>query len=258
MNRGVDSQPRGGDVASRAMKRVTAFALLALTAAAGGPHKVARDTAALEFTFEWPAQAVAIPALDLRFYKQAKKDLAEAQANAREGQKLATEQKRDFNGHYYSMIWSSAGETPRLLSLQGQFGTFEGGAHPNRSYDALLWDRSLAREIEVQDQFIRAGSFAALTRGPYCKALAREQLKRREGEKMDLPEFNECPKYSDLAITPVDKDKDGRFDTIAFMASPYVAGPYVEGEYENELSVSRQLMAAMKPVYRSSYEPQRQ
>jgi hypothetical protein len=258
MNRGVDSQPRGGDVVSCAMKRFAALALLALTAAAVGPHKVARETAALDFTFEWPAQAAAIPALDLRFYKQAKKDLAEVQANTREDQKLAKEQKRDFNSHYYSMTWSSAGETPRLLSLQGESGTFEGGAHPNRSYNALLWDRALGREIKIEDQFVRAASFAALTRGPYCKALASEQLKRREGEKLDLPEFNQCPKYSELAIAPVDKDKDGRFDTLRFVASPYVAGPYVEGEYENELPVTRQLMAAMRPAYRASYEPQRQ
>jgi len=240
------------------MKRTAAFALLALTAAAAGPHKVVRDNATLEFTFEWPAQAAAIPGLDLRFYKQAKKDLAEAEANALEDQKLAKEQERDFNGHYYSMTWSSAGQTPRLLSLQGGFETFEGGAHPNHSYDALLWDRSLGREIEIEDQFLRGGSFAALTRGPYCKALAREQFKRREGEKLDLPEFNECPKYSELAIAPVDKDEDGRFDTLDFIASPYVAGPYAEGEYENELPVTRQLMAAIKPAYRASYEPQRQ
>jgi hypothetical protein len=122
----------------------------------------------------------------------------------------------------------------------------------------LLWDLSLGREIRIEDQFIRASSFAALTRVPYCAALAKEQLKRREGEKLDLPEFNECPKYSDLAIAPVDKDKDGRFDTIAFMASPYVAGPYAEGEYENELPVTRQLLAAMRPAYRASYQPQRQ
>jgi hypothetical protein len=231
---------------------------IALGAAATKPHKVVRNSDALEFSYQWPAEAAAIPALDTRFYKEAKKALAEAQANAREDQQLAKEQERDFNGHYYSMTWSSAGETPRLLSLQSAFDTFEGGAHPNQSYDALLWDRILKREIKVDEQFLRGGSFAALTRQPYCKALAREQSKRREGEKLDLPEFNQCPKYSDLAIAPVDKDKDGRFDTIEFMASPYVAGPYAEGEYENELPVTRQLMAAMKPAYRSSYEPQRQ
>ncbi|HUP67970.1 MAG TPA: DUF4163 domain-containing protein [Sphingomicrobium sp.] len=232
--------------------------LLPLIAAAPGPHMVVRTSAALEFTYEWPAEAAAIPALDLRFYKQAKHALTEAQNSAREDQKLAKEQKRDFNGHYYSMAWSTAGKTLRLLSLQSEFGTFEGGAHPNRSYGALLWDQALGREIALSDQFIRPASFAALTRPAYCKGLDKERSKRREGERLDLPEFNACPRYSELAIAPVDRDQDGRFDTIRFVASPYVAGPYVEGEYENELPVSTRIIAGMKPAYRHSYEPQRQ
>jgi hypothetical protein len=240
------------------MRTATVIALALVLGGAAKPHKVVRNSSALEFSYDWPREAAAIAALDLRFYKEAKKALAEAQINAIEDQKLAREEKRDFHGHYYSMKWSNAGETPRLLSLQSQFGTFEGGAHPNRSYNALLWDRRLARKIEISDQFIRGGIFARLTRGAYCKALRKEQLKRRQGEKLNLPEFNECPKYSDIAIAPTDKDKDGRFDTLAFIAAPYVAGPYVEGEYEIVLLVSRQLMAAMKPVYRASYEAQRQ
>jgi len=159
--------------------------------------------------------------------------------------------------NYLSEITLTA-KPGRLLSLQSAFDTFEGGAHPNHSYDALLWDRVLGREIAIGDQFLHASSFAALTRGPYCKALAREQSKRRDGEKLDLREFNECPKYSDLAIAPVDKNKDGRFDRLGFIASPYVAGPYAEGEYEIELPVTSQLIAAMKSTYRSSYEAQRQ
>jgi len=83
-------------------------------------------------------------------------------------------------------------------------------------------------------------------------------VKRREGEKLDLPEFNSCPRYSDLAIAPVDNDKDGRFDSISFVAAPYVAGPYVEGDYEIVLPVTAKLIAALKPQFRSSFEPQRQ
>ena len=58
--------------------------------------------------------------------------------------------------------------------------------------------------------------------------------------------------------SPVDKDKDGRFDEVEFVASPYTAGPYAEGEYELVLPVTRQLIAAIKPVYRASFEAQRQ
>jgi hypothetical protein len=234
------------------------LAAMALTAAAGAPHKVIRKTAALDFSYIWPAEAVAIPALDMRFYKDAKAKLAEAQKNAAEDQALARQQKRDFNQHLYSMDWTTAGQTLRLLSLQNENGSFEGGAHPNTSYDAMLWDRRANRSVSISSLFTRPVDFAAITRGVYCKGLDAERTKRREGEKLELPEFNQCPKYSDLAIAPVDSNKNGRFDRIDFVASPYVAGPYVEGEYEIIVPVTPKLIAALKPGYRVSFEPQRQ
>lgn len=237
---------------------IIVIAAMALTAAAGGPHKVVRNTSALDFSYVWPAKAVAIPALDARFYKDAKAKLAEAQNNAAEDQALARKEKRDFNQHAFSFEWESVGETPRLLSLQGSYGGFEGGAHPNSYSKALLWDRSANRETGIASLFVRPGDFTALTHPIYCKRLDAERLERREGEKPDLPDFNDCPKYSDLAISPVDGNHNGRFDRIDFIASAYVAGPYVEGEYEIFVPVTAKLIAALKPEYQSSFEPQRQ
>jgi hypothetical protein len=231
--------------------------LLASSASDAKPVKIERNSAVLEFTYEWSPEAAAIPALDRKFRADLAKYYREALANAREDQKLARQQKRDFNSHYFSQQWTTAGQSPRLLSLESEFGSFTGGAHPNTSYDALLWDRWLASPVDFNSQFLRSGSFATLTRSTYCRKLDSERLKRREGEKLG-GDFDECPKYSDLAIAPTDKNRDGRFETLRFVASPYVAGPYVEGEYEIEVPVTRQLIAAMKPVYRSSYAPQRQ
>ena len=259
MNGPDDSQPRGTAVLSPAMHGGMIFATVAIAAAtaAPAPVKIERDSKALEFSYEWSAQAAAVPALDKRFRAETDKAYKDALANARDDQKLAREQKRDFNGHYYSVQWTTAGETVRLLSLQSEFGSFEGGAHPNTSYDALLWDRKLGKQIGMGALLTGRGNFAALTRTAYCKALDAERAKRREGEKLG-GEFDQCPKFSDLAIAPVDKNQDGRFDAIDFVASPYVAGPYVEGEYELELPVTSRLISALKPEYRSSFAVQRQ
>jgi hypothetical protein len=229
----------------------------AAAAAPSGTHKVVRNTPALDFSYEWPAQAVAVPALDRRFYDEAKRDLAEAQKNAAEDQALARQQKRDFHPHEFSMTWTTAGQTPRLLSLQSTLGTFTGGAHPNTSDGALLWDRKFNRPVSVSALFLQSDAFSALTRIRYCAALNAERRKRREGQ--DLGSFfNECPKYSELAITPADKNKDGRFETIEFVASAYVAGPYVEGNYEISLPVTSQLINAIRPEYRNSFARHRQ
>lgn len=250
-------------IISRSMGRgifsalIVAGLVLAAPAAAK-PFDFKLNTKELDFTSQWPAQAAAIPALDRRLRTEMTKALADAKANARDDVKLAREQQRQFNQHYYAMKYSMAGQTPRLLSLESENGVFEGGAHPMTTYDALLWDRRQNRPISVGSLFVHAGDLSSVTRAFYCRALDAERNKRREGEKMDLAEFNACPKFSELAISPVDRDKDGKFNDLNFVASPYVAGPYVEGEYAITVPVTPQFLAALKPEFRSSFELYRQ
>lgn len=235
-----------------------AATLFFAAATAAKPVKIEHDSGTLEFSYEWSAEAAAIPALDRKFRADLAKAYREALASGLEDQKLYQAQQREGVQDFYSMTWKTAGETTRLLSLQNELSTFTGGAHPNTSYDALIWDRKLNQKTSMDALLGGSGKLAAVTRSAYCKALDEERLKRREGEKPDLPEFNACPKYSDLAIAPVDSDRNGRFDAIDFVASPYLAGPYVEGEYEIRVPVTPKLIAALKPEFRGSFETQRQ
>ena len=228
---------------------------IALSAASPGIHKVVRDSADLEFSYEWPAEAVAIPALDLRFYHDARRKLAEAR-------KDAADDTRPSRKHQISQQWTTAGMSPRILSLRGDMGWDTGGAHPNHGTEALLWDRRLGRAVSADRLFAARGQFSSLTRDSYCGKLDAERRVRREGEGPGLiiadDPFDKCPTYAELAIYLSDENRNGRFDRIVFVASPYVAGPYVEGEYEIALPLTARLIAAMRPEYRSSFEAQRQ
>lgn len=234
---------------------------VAVLGAAGAQEKdvkVQRNSAALEFSYSYPAEAAAIAVLNRGFQADLAKQYRRSLKLGLEDLKIYKQEKRGGISDFFSMEWTTAGQTVRLLSLQNQLSRFTGGAHPNTSYGALLWDRRLGREIQMETLFLRSRAFDALTRSRYCAALDAERNKRREGEKLDLPDFNACPKYSELAITPVDKNRNNRFDSIAFVASPYTAGSYAEGEYEVSLPVTSQLIAAIKPEYRNSFERQRQ
>jgi peptidoglycan-N-acetylmuramic acid deacetylase PdaC-like protein len=234
-------------------------AMLSFAAAtAARPVKIEHDSGALEFSYKWPAEAAAIALLDRKFRADMEKAYREALANGREDLKLYRSQKREGARDFYSMTWRAAGETSRLLSLQNELSTFTGGAHPNTSYDALIWDRKLNHQTSMGALLSGSGKLEATTRPAYCKALEEERSKRREGEKLGLAEFNACPKYSDLAIAPVDSDRNGRFDTIDFVASPYLAGPYAEGKYEIKVPVTSKLIEALKAEFRGSFEVQRQ
>ena len=65
-----------------------------------------------------------------------------------------------------------------------------------------------------------------------------------------MPEFDSCPKFSELALIPAVSKHRGRFDTIHLIAAPYTAGPYAEGDYDIALPVTGRLVAALKPEYR--------
>jgi hypothetical protein len=224
---------------------------------ADGAVRIADRADALHFAYAWPPEAAAIPALDRRFRGEAAKARDDALANARADQELAKRAGREFHPHELARTWTAAGQSKRLLSLASAADFFTGGAHPNHAVDSLLWDRSLGREIGVADLFDPPTRFAELISFPYCQALDVERHRRRAGAQLD-GEFAACPNLSALAIVPTDSDGNGRFEAIRLVAAPYVAGPYVEGEYAVPVAVSGALIAAMKPDYRASFEPQRQ
>ena len=234
-------------------------ALLCIAAADSRAVKIERNSAVLEFTYEWPAEASAIPALDRKFQAEAAAVYRRSLILAREDHKIYQQQQRGSIADFYSKQWTTAGESRKLLSLKYQHSAYTGGAHPNTDYGVLLWDRGRRRQITMSNLFLRPTTFNALMRAPYCRALDSERRKRRGKDwKLGLAEFNACPKFTDLALAPVDGNSNGRFDAVAFIASPYLAGPYSEGKYETVLPVTRQLIAALRPQYRNSFEAQRQ
>lgn len=243
------------------MKRAFALAATGLwlcaSAADAKAVKIERNSKALEFSFEWSAEAAAIPLLNRELRTRMEEALKRAEADAQKDMQAAKAMKREFHPHFRSEAWVTAGQSTRLLSLEGQIGTFTGGAHPNSTDSALLWDRVSNRKVELAGLFTSNAGFDAVARKAYCRALDAERSKRREGEKLGAM-FSQCPKFSELAVAPKDRDRDGRFDTIEFVASPYVAGPYAEGDYEISLKVTRKLMMALKPAYRASFKVQPQ
>lgn len=234
-----------------------AIALLSAASASAKPVKTERVSNALEFSYEWPQKVQAIKGLHAYLNADLEKVFRQASGDSADDQKAAHTASYPFRQHSYSMSWDSEGESGRLISLEGDLEWDSNGAHPNSSTKALLWDRQLDRQVAVSDLFPAARAFPVQTRAAYCKALDAERLRRREGEKLE-GEFAECPPYKDLAILLVDRNHDRRFDHILFIAPPYVAGPYVEGDYEISLPVTANLVAALKPAYRGSFQPQRQ
>src|SRR3546814_16640432 len=82
----------------------------------------------IEFTYGWPAEAAAIPALDARLEADLKKQRDEARAMARED-KDARSPAAPFPGPYFVQDWKNSGGTPRLPPPAAQRPTFTAGPH---------------------------------------------------------------------------------------------------------------------------------
>lgn len=215
--------------------------------------KVQVKTADYQFSYTYPAQAAAIPALAAYF--ESDRDRARAEF-IRDATKAKLESKRDkfnFYPHEMAVVWDVVTETPRLLSLSGSFYGFSGGAHGNTGSGSLLWDKLRRERLKPVALFATPQALWAAIRQPYCRALDAERAKRR-GEPVgkSIDAFDACPPLKDLTLLLGSRGRKG-IDRIGLIADQYVAGSYAEGPYEITLPVTPAVIAAVKPDYRSAF-----
>ena len=208
----------------------------------------------VEFHYGWSAEAAAVPQLVARFSKEMEKTESELIAGAKE--EKASREKEGFDYHAYmsSTEYETGGQSERLLSLKVDVGSYEGGAHGNHGVGGLLWDRATAKEIEDLDLFTEPANLDRLLTQRWCDALNKAREEKRGEPVGGGGMFDDCPKLDEIAIIPTDIDKNGRFELLTLIASPYVAGPWVEGDYEIALPVTNDLIAGLKSDYRASFE----
>ena len=217
-------------------------------------RKVEATNDLYEFSFSYPDAAGAIPGvrdlLDARLVK-ARSELA---ATAREDRDTAAKEDYPFHPHGFDATWATVADLPDWLSLSADVYTFSNGAHGMNYFDALLWDKRAGTARRARDLFTSAEALRDAIRDPFCDALDAEREKRRgepvdrDGEQM----FSEC--IDPLAQTLLLGSSNGRtFDRIGILVAPYEAGPYAEGSYEVTLPVTGEVMAVLKPQYRSSF-----
>lgn len=211
----------------------------------------------IEFHYGWSAETSAVPKLVTRLTAEMNKTKADLLANIEENRAFREVAGFQPTPYTSSTDYKTAGQSSSLLSLGFDVGEYTGGAHGNYGAGALLWDRKLSKEIKVADIFAEPANRDRLLTQRWCDALNKAREEKR-GEPAGNDMFDECPKLDEIAIVPTDKNGNGRFERLILTASPYVAGPYSEGSYEIDLSVTADLIAALKSEYRGSFESQPQ
>jgi hypothetical protein len=223
------------------MKPITLLAALAplsLGACAtlfgpGSPFAVDRKGELVEFTYAWSAEASRQPLLARRLRADLERAFAASAAAATADRAATLAAGRDFTGHRYDRRWTTAGQSSRLLSLEGRLAVATGAGSTARA-DGLLWDRPRRRAVRVAQLFTSPAAFDALVLLPGCARLERA-----------------CAAPRELTVVPVDADRNRRFDQLRIAATAGTARATIA---DTRLAVSAAMLTAIEPAWRASFE----
>jgi hypothetical protein len=253
-------EPRPQSLASSAAPQpsIGAAPSQAPSAAPGVPRSVTESNDLYEFEYSYPAAAGGIPALKVMLDAELDKQKAALITGARE---LRAESKKNdipYNPLGDWVAWKVVTDLPAWLSLSADVSSYEGGAHPNHGFAALLWDKQANLRREPIDLFTTKAALSRAIRKDFCAALNKQRAQKR-GEPIDpnsKDEFDQCidPAESTMILG---SSNHQTFDRVGVLVAPYEAGPYVEGDYEVTLPVTDAVMAAVKPEYRLSFSVKR-
>jgi hypothetical protein len=170
----------------------------------------------------------------------------EALANARETQAASREAHVPFHQEQYHKIWTVEASNARLLSLTADNRTDQNGAHPNRDFDSLVWDRARNQATTAADLLGSAAVTGMNAR--YCSALAA-MITRHGGEPPER-----CPPLAERVLSFTDADHDGRFDALHVLIAPYVAASYADGSFVVDVPFEAADLAGVTAANRSAFE----
>ena len=225
-------------------------ALLLLASASAPAQSAGFDrrerTDLLDFHYAWPAEVEAVPALRAELRRRMAAAHADALASARETRDSAREGHVPFHTEQYDKVWTVEARNGRFLSLTADNRTDQNGAHPNRDFDALIWDRRRAR-VRSAASLIGPAALARL-QPIYCSRLAAA-IVARGGEPPA-----QCPPLAERVLSFLDVDHDGRFDALHVLIAPYVAASYAEGSFVVDVLFNRDDLAEVAAADREGFE----
>lgn len=217
------------------------------------PREIKIENDQMKFAFSWPAEAVAIPALDAVFEARAKAEQDKFAAMTAEAKADAEEYGYPYRAYDFSKGWDVAGDTPRLMSLAAGTYAYTGGAHGNSWFDSMVWDRENGTQMAQTDLFATPAALEGAVREAYCTGLKAERTERLGENTMNgTGIFDSCPALEELVVV-LGSSTGTAFDTINLLAAPYVAGSYAEGPYEVTVPVTQAVIDAAKPDYREAF-----
>lgn len=236
------------------MSRTSSALAAALVIAAAATAAPAQRSTDLAFTYTYPPQASAIPALKAWLDRQAAALRAGMTKDAGAARQDAARSGYTFHAYEAQRVWKVVTDNPRFLSLSEERYEFTGGAHGNTGFSSLVYDRQTGQRLPPIAFFESPAALTAAIRPAFCRQLDGER-RRKRGGTLDpgMAEFNQCIDPAGETVI-LGSSTRGMFDRIGILVPPYEAGPYSEGTYEVTLPVTPAVLAAVRPEWRGYFK----
>ncbi len=194
------------------------------------PLGFAKSDKDVQVTLVLPEPIKLYPDLHTRLYNEGEATLTDfiAQAHKDRADMAVT----GVDAPYYQTItWKIAAQSTRLVSLYAEEEQYEGGAHPNSSYQALLWDKTKNDLIAPARLFANGADMKAVD-DYACRQIEAARSKRTGSPVSETGSGFDCPKFADSRLILIPSTVTGKIGAIDALYAPFEVAPYAEGPYE--------------------------
>lgn len=131
-----------------------------------------------------------------------------------------------------TITYSPGGENARLFSLARTNFEFTGGAHPNVTYEAVIWDKAAKKRLGFNDLFRPGADLGVLDKALCAAANIAKQARSPGSEPATLGGQDwTCPKASQTPFILVPSAIPGKIGGATFLLNSYQIGPHSDGDY---------------------------
>jgi hypothetical protein len=194
------------------------------------PLGFAKADADAEVRLTLPEAIRSHPELHTQLYASGERKLKEFIAAAHAARTEQSAEGIEVPSYFHSINWKIAAHNPRLLSLYAEEEDFQGGAHPNSTFEALLWDKS-AKELINTAKLFTTGADMTAADAYVCQQIEIERSKRTGEPTTQAASGFACPKLADSRLILIPSTVTGKFGAIDVLFAPYDVAPYAEGPY---------------------------
>ncbi|MGA9658776.1 MAG: DUF4163 domain-containing protein [Asticcacaulis sp.] len=195
------------------------------------PLGFARENTDAQVSLTLPDTVKLYPDLHTRLYKEGEATLTAfmKQAHADRAEIAATGFPQPPYSH--SIVWKLAAQTPRLVSMFAEEDDYQGGAHPNHTYQTVLWDRASQSLIPSGHLFVPGADFKAIN-SFVCSQIEAARSKRAGTPVSQGGSGFSCPKFDESRLVLMPSNQPDKIGAIDALYAPYDVGAYAEGPYE--------------------------